>query len=60
MEELEYFKKTLESQIRKALNGGFVLLPFMDLTYGSIIEEYANRYKIPFYKWFLGIILIEN
>lgn len=51
MEELEYFKKTLESQIRKALNGGFVLLPFMDLTFGSIIEEYANRYKIPFYKY---------
>lgn len=51
MEELDYFKKNIESQIKKAFDGNVVLFSFLDLSYGAILEKYAKKYKVPFYKY---------
>lgn len=43
MEELEYFKKTIASNIDRAYSGGVVLLPFIDETKQRIIKNMIPR-----------------
>lgn len=50
MEELEFFKKKIISYIDKVLDGGVVLLPFLDEAKVSIIEEVINKNHINAYK----------
>ena len=50
MEDLEGFKKKIESDIKRYETGSVILLPFLDEAKGYIVEELCNKYKVIYYK----------
>ena len=51
MEDVIKFKKRIESAIERSYMGNVVLLPFLDETYGAILEEMCKYQKAPFEKY---------
>ena len=51
MEDVIKFKKRIESAIERSYMGNVVLLPFLDETYGAILEEMCKYQKEPFEKY---------
>ncbi len=50
MEDLEGFKKKIESDIKRYETESVILLPFLDEAKGYIVEELCNKYKVIYYK----------
>ena len=50
MEDLDLFKKKIESDIKRYESGSVILLPFLDEAKGYIVEELCNKYKVIYYK----------
>ncbi len=51
MEDVIKFKKRIESAIERSYMGNVVLLPFLDETYGAILEEMCKYQKAPLEKY---------
>ena len=51
MEELEGFKRRVESAIERCYMGNVVLFPFLDETFGALLEEMCKYAKIDFKKY---------
>lgn len=51
MEDVEGFKRRIESSIERCYMGNVILLPFLDETYGAILEDLCKYSNIEFKKY---------